>query len=266
MLKQFLLTIFLSAFAFAQDYPPIVKVIDNNIFRLENGQTVQLADVYVPSINDTNEAIKNLANEINNWATNLLLNRNVKIIFTTNDFIPKARIYKIQMLGYEEDITQTFILKGYAILINKNTDNYTKILESQKIAQENKRGIWSLKPESLPELSTINESDFSAIQQDLNSNNYVKTEQPYLGLLSLSLASFLLAWDSFATASDIQEQIDFNNKLLPNYDSSNLESTRTRKYILGAAFILAGIYTTLFSLQSVEVQSNFNSLTVSYRF
>jgi hypothetical protein len=61
MKKLLLFIILISTLTFAQEFK-ITKIIDNNIFQLENGQLVKLAEVYVPSIKDSNEAV-NSSNE-----------------------------------------------------------------------------------------------------------------------------------------------------------------------------------------------------------
>lgn len=72
--------------------------------------------------------------------------------------------------------------------------------------------------------------------------------------------------DSFSSASDIQKTIDFQKKLDENFDTSELESSKTRKTIVGVTCFVAGVVTTLFSFKSVEVKTNLQSLSLSYRF
>ena len=82
----------------------------------------------------------------------------------------------------------------------------------------------------------------------------------------MSLASFALAWDSFSSASDIQESIDLFKKFDKNFDTSKLESSKTRKSVVGVTCVVAGFVTAFFSFQSVEVKTNLRSVSLSYRF
>jgi hypothetical protein len=108
--------------------------------------------------------------------------------------------------------------------------------------------------------------------------------QPYIPLLGLSIASFALSWDFFSAASDLQNGIDnLNNELkeLPNSNYpdkrkeeedfiknqiDNYKSTKVRKTIVAVTCLVAGIVTTLYSFQTVEIKTNLQTISMNYRF
>jgi endonuclease YncB( thermonuclease family) len=297
-LLLFIITI--SSLTFAQEFK-ITKVIDNNIFQLKNGQLVQLAEVYVPSIKDPNDTVRALAISINKWANSILTGHDYLIKFITNDSLPKIRIFRSH-LGVGEDIIEKYILFGFAIFTgDTNSTKYIDYMEDQNTAQKNKKGIWSLDPENLSKLRngivftpiTIipNELESKLNLKGLSPESHIKTERPYLPLLAVSVASFALAWDYFATASDYQNIIDKTNPQLSDLKSrlshthddvtrtainqsikeaqdviNEAQKTHTRKIILGVSCIAAGIVTTIFAFKEVQVKTDLQSLTLSYRF
>ena len=275
MNKLLLFLIIISSFAFTQEFK-ITKVIDNNIFQLEDGRLVQLAEVYVPGIKEPNEAVRNLAMQINKWANSLLVDHNFWIRFITKDSLSKIRLIRSYMFG-DEDITRTYILKGYAIFKgDTNSTEYMDYLDDQNTARNNKKGIWSLEPEALSvlgngeifpkRLKTVSELKRESDEHRFITESYIKSKMPYLPLLALSAVSFALAWDFFSQSSDIQNAIDLDKKLLPNGDYSDLESSKTRKTIIGIVSVAAGIVITIFSFEEVQVKTDLHSFTVSYRF
>jgi endonuclease YncB( thermonuclease family) len=275
MKKLLLFIILISTLTFAQEFK-ITKIIDNNIFQLENGQLVKLAEVYVPSIKETNDAVSNLAIKINNWAYGLLVGNQFKLSFITNDSLPKIRIYR-SLLLIDEDITKIYIQNGYAIFRgDTNSTKYIEYMDDQNTAQKNKKGIWSLKPEIISamlngkiipkKLKTLYEWEYKSNQPGFTTASYIKSEMPYLPLLAVSFASFALAWDYFLQASDIQKTIDVFKTISPKGDYSDLESSKTRKTAVAITCLAAGIITTLFSLKEVRVKTDLQSLTLSYRF
>lgn len=87
---------------------------------------------------------------------------------------------------------------------------------------------------------------------------------PNIILLPVSILSFGLAWDYFEQVDDIGETIDNFKKVQSN--TSSLETTKSRKTILGIGFLIVGVLNTVISLQSVEVNASENSIKLSYKF
>ncbi len=95
-------------------------------------------------------------------------------------------------------------------------------------------------------------------------NQEVNVTYPNIYLLPLSFIALGLAWDYFEDVSQLNQSIDFYKKY--NGDTSDLESARTRKTILGITFIAAGVLNTVFALKTVEIKASSNSLSLVYRF
>lgn len=88
---------------------------------------------------------------------------------------------------------------------------------------------------------------------------------PNMILLPVSLIAFALTYDSFMAASDLSKSID-EYKDIPEVDTGDLESQRTRKIIVGSVYLIAGIFNTFICFRTIEVSAKNNSLTLSYKF
>jgi len=263
-MKSKILILFFFSFTFTigQRYR-ITKILETNLFELDNNVKVKLYGLFVPALNDTNIILSNLADEILKWETRLLLDRKFDFEFLKkNDDGTISAIAYISYAFSKSDLASRFLSNGYAILLpDVNKDYYSKLIEEQERAQKNKVGIWK---ENL-NLLQLSRTPIP-ITDELISTFHKKYEHPYIPLLAISVASFTLALDNFSSASDIQKTIDFQKKFDKNFDSSELESSKTRKSIVGITCLVAGVITTLFSFKSVEVKTNLQSLSLSYRF
>ena len=232
----------------------IKKIIDTNLFELNNGQKVTIYGIHVPSLNDTNESYKNLAKEIYEWEQETIANKifNVKYIDGEGDIKP-IKLFK-KLADTEINIASWFLSKGYAFLKNDNND-FSYLAQYEREAHKNKLGIWQ------------EVSNKEIVDNTMKEKIYVYTKQyerPYLYLIPLSLASFVFAWDSFASVSDIQKNIDLFTKL--KLDASDLKASKTRKKILGIASLAAGVFTAIMSFKEVEIKTDASSITMSYKF
>lgn len=162
--------------------------------------------------------------------------------------------------------------------MNKNYQN--NLSKYQEEAQKYKLGIWkeSLAIQWENEMTIFNPEDQIAVFKS----------SPYIPLLGLSIASFALSWDFFSAASYFQNQIDYlnnvlkelpNNPLYRNYPDlrkkeedilknqiDDYKSIKVRKTIVAVTCLVAGIITTLYSFKTVEIKTNFQSLSLTYRF
>jgi hypothetical protein len=87
---------------------------------------------------------------------------------------------------------------------------------------------------------------------------------PNINLLPVSIISFALAYDNFSEISQLDKAID-NFKIL-KLDTSELESTKGKKMLLGGIFILIGVANLGFVAQEVEIKAMHNSLSIVYNF
>lgn len=89
---------------------------------------------------------------------------------------------------------------------------------------------------------------------------------PRAKFLTVSLVSFLIAWDCLGDASDINKQLDELNKIDPYGDYTRLEDTKSRKSILGYILIGVGVINAVYSMIPVEVSTAQNKVNLTYRF
>lgn len=75
-----------------------------------------------------------------------------------------------------------------------------------------------------------------------------------------------MSYDNFSTSSDISKDIDNLKRINSNIDVGHLEDAKTRKTIVGITSLVAGIITTLFALQEVEVKASQDYVTFSFNF
>lgn len=253
------ISLMFSNFIFSQTYK-IVKIFDTNLFKLDNNETVKLYGLYIPSSNDTNEALANLATKILEWEKGVLLDKTFRVEYKKREIkgINEVQLYKSHALS-EENINATFLSNGYAALVGDiDETNYQSLNTYQTRAQKQTIGIWKLGVLS-PQMTSPN------ILKSIDQNVKIY-EQPFLPLLSVSAVLLVLTWDSFDSASDIQKTIDDFKVLDSDYDSSDLESSKVRKQVLGITCLVASVVTTIFAFKSVEVKTDLNSISVSYRF
>lgn len=116
-------------------------------------------------------------------------------------------------------------------------------------------------PYKQTEVKKISKFPDSAFSTKSNEDQYT---YPNAKLLPVTLIAFVLFWDSFAEVSDLNGQIDDRKKL--NVDTSELESRRNRKALMGVVFVDAGLLNTAIALKRVKVVAGSNSLGLSYSF
>lgn len=269
MKKLILLFLFCSYFINAQDYK-IIKIINTNLFELENNQQVTLYGLNIPSLDDTNRSMAELASKIYEWEKKVLLDR--KFIFEfkdqDKDNVAKVIIYRTSLF-LKENVAKLFLSKGFATLsLNREEPEYNDLIIDARRALSAKVGIWKVVSKEY------------IVEQKL-SLPQLKYERPYFPLLALSVASYVLAWDNFSSITDLQNGIDQINgqisyyRKIPDYEEvirilenarGKLERQKTRKAIVALTCLSAGIVTTVFSIKKVEVKTDLQSIKLSYRF
>lgn len=261
--KLFLLIIFISPFSIRSQSFRITKILETNLFELNNNQKVKFYGLFIPSRQDTNQSLAQIASDIYQWEIVYMLNRSFKIDFISKDEngVFDGVIYRSYVFS-DENLANRLLSLGYAALLT-NTKNsyYSQLIGSQERAQKDRLGIWQ-------DIKTIKSIYAPIINSEKELLSFQKKyEQPYIPLLAISIVSFVLAWDSFSSASDIQKEIDSLNKFVSNKaDVSELETSKTRKSIVGVTCFVAGVITALFSFKSVEVKTTLQSISLSYRF
>ena len=238
----------------------IVEIYNTILFKLDNNEKVKLYGMYIPTKTDTNNALANLANQIFEWEQDYLLDQTFRVEYIKREIqgISEVSLFKTDTLS-EENLSITFIRNGYAALLSSADETYyNQLLPYQEEAQKEGVGIWSSNIHSLIGIGPRVTADVKPV-----INQY---GQPYLPLLAISAVFLALTWDSFASASDIQKSIDDFRAIDNNFDSSELESSKTRKQIIGVTCLAAAGLITVFAFKKVEIKTDLNSISMSYRF
>ena len=258
-----IIVFFLTSLAINAQNFRVTKILSSNLFELDNNQKVTFYGLYIPSEQDTNQSLSELSKDILKWENDFILDRNFKFDFISKneDGIYSAVIYRSYAFS-DENMANRLLSLGYASLLKETEkDYYNQLISYQEHAQKEGVGIWK------NNMAILQNIDTSILNFDEKIFPFQKKySKPYLPLLAVSLASFALAWDSFSSASDIQESIDLFKKFDKNFDTSKLESSKTRKSVVGVTCVVAGFVTAFFSFQSVHVKTNLRSVSLSYRF
>lgn len=98
-----------------------------------------------------------------------------------------------------------------------------------------------------------------------------KKEFSNLKYLPFSFLAFGLSWDFFEDVSLMNKKIMpyYKNRELPKDERIQFDeykAIRARKYILGSAFFIAGIFDLFYSIIPVDVQIEPDEIKVSYNF
>ena len=242
-----LLFVFLSISITAQKYK-VVRIIDADKYQLENGVVVCLAEVFIPNLNTSDQRYKHLAEEIIDWAKNSILEKSFKTEFLAKDKDSSVISYLYISYAFsDEDLGKRMISYGYAInQSSQNSPRHLEYAEAEQRARKQKLGIWKF----------LNEDEITTLPQKVGTSfdlskipeikTYSYTTKPYLGLLPLGLASFILSWDSFK---------DSGRDGIP-------DDIRTRKMAVGISALIAGVFTTIFAFKNVEVTYDQNNLNL----
>ena len=83
-------------------------------------------------------------------------------------------------------------------------------------------------------------------------------------MLPLSVLSFVLGYDYADNAKDIKDLIDQYKE--QHYDTKDLEKEKNKYMTKSIIFFGVGIINTIFSFEKVDVETDNNSLKVSYNF
>lgn len=174
-----------------------------------------------------------------------------------------ALLFSISIAHADEIYLKTgFILKNVSI-VEKTSDGFVRFRtknDQQRVRQSDILFIREAEfnPNMPMETGKFDPSQMpDSLSQQLpvvaGAAGTVIVTHPNLKLLPLSIVAFGLSWDYFTQASDLA-------------DIPGAESDKTRKTILGVAFLAAGIANTAISLQTVEVKASPSSIAIAYKF
>ena len=177
--------------------------------------------------------------------------------------------------GYSDDIYLKSGIVVRNVKVNDSTDTHLNIVRDGKPTTILLQAIERIEIKSLDPSQVARYERFRSgnISKDIEANSSYdspkktqnpKVEYPNLKLLPVSFICFGLAWDYLSSTSDLNKVIDAAKSA--HLDTSELESQRNRKSIVGVVFITAGILNTIISFQSVEIRVQTTSLSLKYSF
>jgi len=144
-LKLTFLLIFFTVTLFSQN-KKIIKVIDSNLYMLEDSTLIKLAGIDVPSRNQTDEYLEELATDIYFYAYDNFSNRPLEIIYAGEDeqypgtkLVILNKIFLLSKMNYNS----YFLERGFGRFIkNSNSINDSTYLAAETTAKENYFGVW----------------------------------------------------------------------------------------------------------------------------
>lgn len=265
-----LLVFFLFSVSFSQNYQ-ITKIIETNLFELDNGEKIRLYGLDVPSTNDTNLALSQLATKILDWEqTNIPKWRLIFDSVSTNSDGTKNVIAHFSSMFEGENLAKLLLSIGYAKLsANVKQEFYSEVIAEQAIARKKKIGVWhEIIPTSAQEkiwLENIQKNKENSINL-INPNDKSSFRESNIAIMCISVAMVLTGYDYIKEASEIQNSIDAVKKLNPIANVSDAESSKSRKQLVGWTCFVAGAISFGLSIDALEVKTNFRALSVRYRF
>jgi len=133
----------------------VIAVIDGDTFKSESGTTIRLLGINAPEISDPGGDIAK------DYLTLLILNKNVQLEKDVTDKDDYERILRYAHLG-NKLINGEMVRLGYAEARFYPPDTLYKkeLLELEKIAVRNRRGLWSFSVFQIPDTAGIIGKEF----------------------------------------------------------------------------------------------------------
>ena len=127
----------------------IIKIIDSNLFMLEDSTLIQLAGIDAPSKNHPDELLREVAEEINEYASTNFLNHPLEILYAGESYInynAKLVFINKNFLFSKKNINTYFLERGFGKFIDNSIDiDYNLYKISEQNAKEKNKGIWNIK-------------------------------------------------------------------------------------------------------------------------
>lgn len=123
----------------------IVKILDSNLFELEDGRKIKLAGIDAPQLNNPIPLFAETANQALAYHKETILRRRVVVQSISKD---DSNEYEFVYLWLEYplenlDLNQRFLERGFGKFFNNADSTKTaSLLKAEKYAKENNEGIW----------------------------------------------------------------------------------------------------------------------------
>lgn len=127
----------------AKSTEKVSRVIDGDTFEIQGGIKVRLIGVDTPEMKNKNKNIDCFAAEAKKKAEDLLTNKEVVLEKDVSETDKYGRLLRYVYVG-DEMVNDTLVREGYAKIATFPPDvkNAPIFLASEKIARENKVGLW----------------------------------------------------------------------------------------------------------------------------
>ncbi|RMH96310.1 MAG: hypothetical protein D6681_12440 [Calditrichaeota bacterium] len=124
----------------------IVKVLDANLFQLQDGRRTRLANVQTPSRTDTNGRVRALAYRIQKYAEQQLLRKRVTILYDSStakaDPLPVHLFQKFPLK--RAWYNKIYLERGYGKYVEEGDTTYRAIYrKAEARARRKERGVWN---------------------------------------------------------------------------------------------------------------------------
>jgi len=142
----FLLILFTAGSLFAQQQVKVIEIIDTNLFLLEDGRKISLANLEMPSKNDTSQVMQVLVKDILRFEKQMILKKRLLMEKSPaaplpNDVIPVHLFLK--HLFEKLNLNKELLKIGYARYAPIDSLYAQEYLWAVQKAQRQKRGIWN---------------------------------------------------------------------------------------------------------------------------
>lgn len=123
----------------------IVKVLDANLFEIQGGKQIRLANLICPSLTDTDSVQQTLARRIVKYARARILKRSLRYEPAS---LPSANVLAVYLfLKYplqELFVNRRYLKEGFAVFDSLPPGKYNKLLQkSEQWAKKHHRGRWN---------------------------------------------------------------------------------------------------------------------------
>lgn len=147
-LNRFILPLFLfliSGVVYAQEIK-VVEILDTNLFLLQDGRKISLANLEIPSKNDTSQVMQALVRDILRYEKQMFLKKQLLMEESParplqNDVIPVHLFLK--HLFEKLNLNKELLKKGYAKYVPIDSLYAEEYLWAVQKAQKRKRGVWA---------------------------------------------------------------------------------------------------------------------------
>jgi endonuclease YncB( thermonuclease family) len=165
--KRILLASFIFIQTISAQYVKVVKILDSNLFELDDGRKIKLAGIDAPQLNNPIPLFAETADAAVAYYKESLLRRSVALqTISKMDSKNYELVYLWLKYPLEDiDLNQRFLERGFGKFINNvDSNKKTVLIEAEKYAAINHNGIWKYyKP---------NETD--TLDGDLKNNDAVQ--------------------------------------------------------------------------------------------